>query len=257
MTLKDGSNATDRRLDRVHSGHHNHLTKYPLTVATLPAKRTAMPIGINWYSNFDNPKPIKVRGRTYQAIGGGHLGNVRGGHSTCLMAYGMVDLADWWVYYDQQAEGRCVEFACLRATSLHNRKRYDISSRWHYYEMQRRDYWPGGSYPDATPRYDGTAVDAGMQVLAQVGAIPARPKGKTVTLDEAPGLVSAADGIAAYRWATTWAMVRTALNIPDWLPGVPMLNSWGRDYPHKTLLLDAAGERVLREDGEMALITDK
>lgn len=47
------------------------------------------------------------------------------------------------------------------------------------------------------------------------------------------------------------------LGVPGWLPGVPMLNSWGKNYPHLTLLLDEAGERLLREDGEMAVVTDR
>ena len=52
-------------------------------------------------------------------------------------------------------------------------------------------------------------------------------------------------------------MVRFALGVPDDLPGVPMLNSWGRGYPHVVLLMDEAGQRILHEDGEFGMITDR
>lgn len=44
-------------------------------------------MGTNWYSNFDTPhlKRIGTRGREYH-IGEGSLGNVRGGHSWCIVA---------------------------------------------------------------------------------------------------------------------------------------------------------------------------
>ncbi len=94
-------------------------------------------------------------------------------------------------------------------------------------------------------------------MLAKHGAIPAFWKGAPITLEQAPSLVRPQDGIEAYRWAHDWATVRAALQVPDWLPGVPMLNSWGTSYPRVTILLDAAGERILREDGEFGMITDR
>lgn len=89
----------------------------------------------------------------------------------------------------------------LRAMSLHNRDRYDVTSRWHYWEMQRRDYWQGGAYPGASPHYEGTSADAGGQVMRLFGAIRARHGGRPVDPHEAAALASPTDGIAAYRWA--------------------------------------------------------
>jgi hypothetical protein len=256
VILRDGSTVEDRRLDRIRSATTEHIEKYPLTTATLPSAATAMVIGVNWYSGFDQPQRITVRGRERWAIGQGDIGRIRGGHAVCLRHWDLRDSVGWWRFYDQGVEGRCVEFACLRAMSLHNRRRYDITSRWHYHEMQRTDEWAGGSYVGAVPQYEGTSVRAGLEVMRAHGAIPALHRGRPVAPEQAGSMVKPGDGISAYRWATDWQTVRAALGVPDWLPGVPMLNSWGTGYPREVLLLDAAGERILREDGEFGMVTD-
>lgn len=250
--LKTGQTVDDPRLDRIPTGHTVHLDRYPLTADTAPAEPTPIQIGVNWYSNFDRPVSRRIRGRNFWVIGDGDLGQVRGGHATCLKPPSLVDLLAWWIYYNQGQEGRCVEFSGLRLLSLLNRKRYDITSRWHYLTAQDRDYWPGRS-----PAYEGTSVDAFMQVAAREGVIPARRGGASISYEQAAQLAQPDEGIAAYRWATSWQQVRQTLQLPDWMPGAPMLNSWGRGYPRLVLLLDAAGERVLREDGEMAVVTDR
>lgn len=257
IQLRGGYTTEDRRLDRLPSATTEHLDKYPLTMATLPSKHSSMLMGVNWYGNFDTPVQIKVRGRMRWAIGIGDLGSLRGGHATCLRHYEMRDLLGWWLYYNQLAEGRCVEFAGLRMLSLMNRKRYDITSRWHYHESQRTDEWQGGSYPGASPFYEGTSVRAMLEVLATYGAIPARERGRPIAPEVASSKLVSMEGIAAYRWATSWSDVREALAVPDWMPGVPMLNSWGVGYPKEVLLVDEAGERLLREDGEFGMVTDR
>jgi hypothetical protein len=257
VTLRDGRTVDDPRLDRLPSVRTDHLQKYPLTAATLPDRPTPMAMGVNWYSNFDSPVARRINGRDYMVIGDGNLGRIRGGHATCLRPWTVADALSWWAYYNQGVEGRCVEFACLRLLSLMNRYRYDITSRWHYWQMQRGDEWAGGSYPGASPHYEGTSVRSGLEVLHRFGAIRALPRGAAVDPDRAPGLVRPEEGIAAYRWALNWADVRTVLGVPDWLPGVPMLNSWGRGYPRQVILLDAAGERIQREDGELGVVTDR
>lgn len=254
--LRNGTTVDDPRLDRLPSPYTTHLDRFPLTVETMPDEPRPMPIGINWYSNFDQPIRIKVRGRTYWAIGDGDLGRIRGGHATCLRPWGIADLTAWWAYYNQLNEGRCVEFAWLRALTLMNRVRYDITSRWHYWEMQRRDTWKGGSYPGATPQYEGTSVDAGAQVMHQLGAIPAW-RNTWMHLVPPEQLAQRDEGIGTYRWATSWDDVRVATGTPDWMPGPLMLNSWGLDFPHYVVLLDQAGERVRQEDGEMCVVVDR
>ena len=41
------------------------------------------------------------------------------------------------------------------------------------------------------------------------------------------------------------------------LGAVPLLNSWGRGYPHVVWMPDAVFDRMIREDGEVALVTDR
>lgn len=258
LLLRDGSSVEDPRLDRLPSPDDEHIMRFPLSAETLPAKPTAMVMGVNWYSNADAPKVRVIRGVKRYVIGEGPVGKLRGGHATCLRHWKIRDLDSWWDYYDQGTEGRCVEFACLRAMTLHNRKRYDITSRWHYHQMQERDYWRGCYLGHGGNPYEGTSVDAGLNTMRLDGAILQQRSGKAITLEEAGQYASLSDGIAAFRWATSWDMVREALGVPSWLPGVPMLNSWGRGgYPHEVLVLDDFGARLLYEDGEFGMITDR
>ena len=257
MYLRGGFITTDARLDRLPSLTDDHILKYPLrALDTLPT-RTAMLMGVNWYANFDRPVLRTIGGVKRYVIGEGYLGLPRGGHATALRPWGVKDLSGWYTYYNQGVEGRCVEFGGLRMMSLLNRRRYDITSRWHYWECQRTDEWEGGSYPDAHPQYEGTSVRAMMEVLRVHGAIKSKAGGAVVTPEEVPGRLSFADGITAYRWAEKWEQVREVLGVPDDLPGVPVLNSWGTGYPREVLLLDAAGDRILREDGEFGVATDR
>lgn len=202
--------------------------------------------GINWYPNFDEPERI---GRTWW-IGRGSLGSIRGGHSIAGLHHSIADVLSWWAYYDQHQEGRCVEFATHRMLSLLNRRRYDILSRWLYWEAQKRDPWPGGSYPDASPQYEGTDVRAALEVVMDRG--PRRQYTGGRLSDPMPQ-----DGISAFRWATTWDEVRKGLGVPDWKDGVTLANSWGTDYPRKVRITDEAGARLLEEDGECAFVTDR
>lgn len=257
MRLRDGTVVADRRLGRCVSETTEHLDRYPLTAATLPSAASSMVIGTNWYRGLDKPVRRRVHGTDRWVLGDGALGGLRGGHATCLRHWTHRDAPSWWAYYDQGSEGRCVEFALLRMASLHNRRRYDITSSWHYWTAQRLDEWDGGTYPGAKPRYEGTSVRAGLEVARLSGLVRELRTPRRLTETEAAGRVSAEDGIAAYRWATSWQDVRTVLGVPDWLPGVPLLNSWGTAWPREVLLLDAVGERLLAEDGEFGVPTDR
>lgn len=74
---------------------------------------------------------------------------------------------------DQGQEGSCV------GNGVTNELRYnpipipDLDERFArqqiYWPAQRSDDWPGGSYPDATPTYEGTGVIYGIKVAAKLG----------------------------------------------------------------------------------------
>lgn len=255
--LKNNYRTTDRRLDRVPSTTTKHLEKYPLTAETVTTALSSMLVAINWYQNFDIPVQKTIRNVSRYVIGIGDLGRVRGGHAVCGRNWKLKDLSGWWKFYDQGREGRCVEFASMRLLTHMNRKRYDITSRYPYHLMQHIDEWVGCYLGHDRGTYEGTSGRAGLEVLRIYGAIPAKFKGAPTTMEEAKTQIVGAEGISTYRWAMNWQQVREALSVPDYLPGIPINNSWGISYPKEVILTDEAGERVLREQGELGIVTDR
>lgn len=242
--LRDGSLSDDPRLGRVVPSDWKHVETYPLHALAAGEQPTKVPVvlGVNWYGAFDHPERIGTNGHGSWWIGRGPLGPRRGGHAICAEFGGVPDTSGWHGFYDQGAEGACVGFAWSRAMSLLNRRRYDAP--WLYGAAQRVDEWPGESYA-------GTSVRAAADVLATLGHRAVQG-----------GRVRDArveDGIAVYRWATTVEEVHAALGDEqaDRLGAVPLLNSWGAKYPQRVWLPDETLERLLREDGEAAVPTDR
>ena len=158
----------------------------------------------------------------------------------CVKPGQLVDSPSWYEFYDQGQEGACVGFSSSRMMSLWNHVRYD--ARWLYHEAQLID-----EYAD-TPPEEGTSVRAAFEVLRTTGAkrVPS-------------GAIVPADGIAAYRWATSVDEIHSVIRTPmaDDLGAVPLLNSWGTFYPHLVWMPDAVLDRLLREGGEAGLATDR
>lgn len=215
-----------------------HVERYPLTAATTPDKPMPVILGINWYEKLDWPAPRD--GRWW--IDEGDLGRILGGHAICVKPAVLTDPLEWWDFYDQGNEGACVGFSESRAKSLVDRTRY--SGQWLYKEAQKIDEWPGEGY-------DGTSVRAGLEVLRTRGH--RRLIGGTLQPERV------GDGIAAYRWLRSVDEVHAVIKMPlaDQLGAVPLLNSWGRYYPHIVWLPDSVLDRLLSEDGEAATFTDR
>lgn len=219
-----------------------HVDKYPLRALPPLERPEGVPsaIGVNWYPSFDRPIKSEYDGR-WRIKAPGPNERPRGGHCIAVKPPNMIDVLSWWRYYNQGKEGACCGFGASRVMSLLNRKRYQAF--WLYYTGQLND-----EYSD-TPPAEGTSVRAVLDVLRTMGGIVVR--GNTPTVDPDP-----AEGIAANRWATS---------IDDWLlalgrPGadeVPLANSWGTGYPQTVWLPTQAAERLLREDGEFSIITDR
>jgi len=232
----------ERPLGRREPSNWVHTARYPLTAATVPTTPVPVVLGVNWYSNFDRPV-MGNDGRWW--IGRGDLGHVRGGHAVCLQPQSLRDSKAWWTYYDQGAEGACVGFAASRAMTLLNRKRLD--ARWLWNRAKEIDEWS-----ETNPGDDnGTSVRAAMDVLRRVGHVPihrgaARP-------------VDPAEGISENRWAQSVDEVLACLQSPicETLEGVPVRNSWGPDYPWLVWLPLHTLDRLIREDGEATMMTDR
>ena len=229
----------ERPLGRRKPTNWVHTARYPLTAATVPTTPVPVVLGALWYSNFDRPT-VGSDGRWW--IGRGDLGHIRGGHAVCLKPQSLRDSVAWWQWFNQGQEGACVGFAASRAMTLLNRKRYD--ARWLYREAQRVDEWPGEDY-------SGTSVRAAMDVLRRVGHAPTY-RGVTRPVD-------AAEGITENRWATSVDEVLTCLQSPAYatIGAVPVLNSWGTSFPHIVWLPLETLDRLLREDGEATIFTDR
>jgi hypothetical protein len=73
---------------------------------------------------------------------------------------------------DQGREGACVGFGLTAELAA---RPYAVTgcgqdtARPLYYEIQRRDEYPGGEYPGAQPRMAGTSVEAGIKLLLEAG----------------------------------------------------------------------------------------
>jgi hypothetical protein len=76
-----------------------------------------------------------------------------------------------WI--DQGAEGSCVGHACAHEIAARPKVLGADSAlaRHIYHEAQKIDPWPGGSYPGASPRYEGTSILAGVKMLRSMGYI--------------------------------------------------------------------------------------
>ena len=70
---------------------------------------------------------------------------------------------------------------------------------------------------------------------------------------------AAGEGINANRWAKTVAQVQGVLKSPanERAGAVRVLNSWGRGYPHRVWMPYETLQRLIDEDGEVALVTDR
>ncbi len=76
---------------------------------------------------------------------------------------------------DQGQEGACVGFAWAHELAAQPQVVKGTDAQFArerlYWEAQRIDPWPGGSYPGATPAYEGTSVLAGAKAVAALGLI--------------------------------------------------------------------------------------
>lgn len=253
--IKKGSHP--RPLGRVKPKDFSFVDKYSVApvLDTLPP--TPVVIGVNWYSNFDTPKQDS-NGRWWIGVNSKfqpttNLGYIRGGHCVTIKCSAYSDSLTWWDFYDQGNEGACVGFGWSRTMTLLNRVRYDARWLWDWAKVV--DEWS-----DTNPGDDnGTSVHAGGDVLRGKGHVKFVKDYGTNYASRDRQVPALAAGISAVRWATTVAEMEAVLQSPlhKTLQAFPILNSWGRYYPHITWIPYSVMQRLIDEEGEVALPTDR
>jgi len=231
-----------RSLGRLTPDNFDHIAAKPLSAAP-PTVPTPATIGTLWFPEFDTPKQT--------ADGSWHLPFVkeikspaRGGHCTCLAAMGQVKLlqAAWQTFYNQGQEGACEGFGHAHAQTLIHGVTYDALLL--YDEARKMD----GTYPEG----EGTTNHSVVRVLEADGI---RPQKALVAERNAQADGPAEKLATVHRWTQDTQEVLTALGRPGaW--AVPLLNSWGTDYPQVVWLPSETLDFLLREAGEADVVTD-
>jgi hypothetical protein len=253
-----GNDPDDPRLSRYIPDDWRHVERYPITALSDDDRPSQVPvvIGVNWYREFDTPVKDEKTGEFFIARGGASsLTQIRGGHCVCLEPGGEPDQDTFYTFYNQGKEGACVGFGWSRCMTLLNKgQRY--AARWLWDRAKDGDEWPETKPGDN----NGTSVRAAAEVLVAAGHVDWKQAyADDDYLVRAKYAADAKDGIQVFRWAKTVEDVHAALGNPraDELGAVPILNSWGSGYPHRTWLPDDVLDRLIKEEGEVAIPTDR
>lgn len=225
-----------------------YLDKYKLTAETAPSEAQPVILGIPWYEGFDRPYQWNYTGAIMPWsrwwISPKNLGSIRGGHAICALPGTAKDQWNWWKFYNQGKDGACVGFSLSRAVSLMNRKKFDAS--WLYREAQKIDEW------ESTPPAEGTSLNAGCEILLK--------RGHKIVNEEGIKPEDIGQGIASFRWLKSVDEIHQVLKNPDAdrLGCIPLLNSWGTDYPRKVWFPDEVIDRIVfQEWGEAVVLSDR
>jgi hypothetical protein len=250
-----GGAPDDPRLGRLVPDDFAHLDRYPLAAMPQAAgsRPTPVVIGVNWYRSFSTPVRDDDTGE-YWLGRTRRLGPIAGGHAVCLEPGESVDDASWWAFYDQGREGGCVGFAWSRCMSLLTKQIY--AARWLWDRAKEADEWP-----DTRPGDDhGTSVRAAATVLRRQGHVAwSGSMADDDVAQRASYTADPTDGPTRVRWARSVREVHETLGHADAdeLEAVPVLNSWGPSYPRRVWMPDRVLERLIAEDGEIAVPTDR
>jgi hypothetical protein len=180
---------------------------------------------------------------------------------------------------DQGQEGACVGFGItneLRCTPVPIPGLDAVFAKQKiYWPAQEGDPWPGGSYPGATPTYEGTSVHAGIKVAKDDGYYGVYRWGFSEP-EMALGLSYLGPAVIGINWYSGMYQPNskgflkpTGDNVGGHCILVcgldvkgkyyTLYNSWGADWGNngtaKVSRTDMA--KLLKQDGECAIITDR
>lgn len=248
----------DARFGRFIPDDWRHVERYPFAALSADDRPSRQPvvIGVNWYKEMDNPEKDEVSGEFFIAKGGAKsLTRIRGGHCVCLEPGGLPDKDKWHAFYDQGREGACVGFGWSRCMTLLNSGQL-YAARWLWDRAKEKDEW-GETNPGDN---NGTSVRAAAEVLVAAGHVDWKQAfADDDHLTRARYQPDLKDGLQVFRWARSVDEVHETLGNEraDELGAVPILNSWGSGYPHRVWLPDDVFDRLIKEDGEIAIPTDR
>jgi hypothetical protein len=126
-------------------------------------------------------------------------------------------------WLDQGREGACVGFSWAHSLAgspiTVKGLDFEFARTSLYWEAQKIDPWPGGSFPGATPYYEGTSVLSGAKIAQRLGYIE------------------------SYRWAFTIDDLLKALSHEgDAVLGIPWFDTMFSTRPSG--LLDCSGREI-------------
>ena len=248
----------DGRLGRFIPDDWGHVEGYPLTALPEEERPTRVPvvIGVNWYAELFRPEMDAGTGEYFVARDGpSSLTTIEGGHCVCLEPGGEPDTEEWWDFYDQGREGACVGFGWSRCMTILNQGKI-YAPRWLWDRSKESDQWPETNPGDN----EGTSVRSAGEVLNGHGHVPWEDDlSDDDHMERASYSPTLEEGISTFRWAQSIDEVHGVLgnDRADELGAVPFLNSWGRGYPHRTWMPDEVLDRLMAEQGEVAIPTDR
>lgn len=179
-------------------------------------------------------------------------------------------------WLDQGTEGACVAFALGHELAARPAVVKNIQEKWLieqvYWKAQQTDEWPGGSYPDASPFYEGTSVLAGVKVLHKLGFFKSYRWAFGLN-DLLLGLGYNGPAVLGLNWYSGMtetdkdgfihptgrivgghAILARAVNIKEEF--VTLRNSWGKSWGKDgdCYIKFSALEKLLKEDGEAVFL---
>jgi len=251
------SDPQDPRLGRFIPDDWDHVSNYPLTAMDEPPTRVPVVLGVDWYTEFDDPQKDDETGEFWVARGGAStLTRVRGGHCVCLEPGGQPDANDdLWDFYNQGQEGACVGFGWSRCMTILNGGSL-YAARWLWDRSKELDQWPETNPGDN----EGTSVRSAGDVLKASGHVSWQADFSDDDHIERGGYAAELTaGIQAFRWAQSVDEVHQVLanDRADELGAVPFLNSWGQNYPYRTWMPDDVLQHLMDSQGEVAVPTDR
>lgn len=230
-----------RALGRLTPPDFEHVAAKPVTaLETTPTGSVVF--GIAWYEGFDVPV-LGTDGRYRIKV----QGNVRGGH--CIASEpsdpGQKDLPVWHVFYNQGEEGACEGFGHSRALSLHTRHQFDAF--WLYDDARRIE----GAYPNG----EGSTNRSACAALERWGDHYEDGHTNCTRTHWRRGVPGVE--IASHHWATTAEQVWAILGYAATVGEIPLLNSWGTEYPQRVYIAENDVQTLLDQEGEASILVFK